>query len=304
MNSPITATSTKGRKKPSSKILGARMAQQRILRPQDFADERFAGVSGEVHRLYLALRVLADDRGVCRYKKAVWQQHWPLLKQPRVHAAVLVSIGAIAEYEIEGATYWAIKDFARTFAVSRPGFRHPLPDVLWEFVGWTKEKQAAATDRTGEKRGRGGAATLALDLPDPPKPNSPAAAAPCSPDHVSVPPKPYPGKSGMPTEYKFRGAFVRLIAKDYDKWKIEFSKIPDFDAALRACDDWISGTLKGNDKHAWFFPARQFMAKKHQEWAARPSPGRPSAQHPNSNAAIMRRLAAQRAVNGRGPVSS
>lgn len=306
------------------------MAQQRVLRPSDFADVRFVGCDPAVHHFYLGLRVLADDRGVVCYKLKLFLQHWPLLGTAiRSKADTLVEIGVVKQYEIEGTIYWAIRDFARDFTVSRPGFRHPLPDELWEWVGWTRQMQEAARDRSAEGRGRRGGSRLARDpelkldfTPPPPKVmpdpapvtaiEAPSVAAPCSPDQVLDPgeddsgdpgsalavPAPALGRKPQPArEYAFKGNVIRLVQKDFDAWKIEYSRIPDFMAALRACDEWLA-SQSGKTKTKWYVPARAYMQKRHQSWAAKPSPGRPSQQHPNSAAAIMRRLASEKSLPG------
>lgn len=64
-------------------------------------------------------------------------------------------------------------------------------------------------------------------------------------------------------EYSFSGKTVRLKTEDYLRWKEAYHAIPDFNAALNAADDWISGENE-KDRKRWFNVISASLAKKHQ----------------------------------------
>lgn len=257
------------------------MARVREITTSDFGDLRLAGLGARALLLWLALRTVVDDRGVVEWSWRGWTRRFPLLESNMpVAVEKLKNAGMLKRFEVGGVRYVVLADFAKDHPVVRPRWRCPLPEELWEFAGWSKELEAIAQQHTG--RGRPGGKRLERQ-------------ADLLPTDTAAAPKPE-------KVYAFAGAVLKLTTRDFEKWRAEYSKVPDFAAALRACDDWLSseraaGRLEG--KSGWFFAAKAYMAKRQQEWAARPSPGRLAVQHPNSVAAILRRAAGGAAAGPR-----
>ena len=78
-----------------------------------------------------------------------------------------------------------------------------------------------------------------------------------------------PELAAPPKEYAFEGEALRLNRHDYDRWRMDCLALPDFDAALRACDAWLA--LERQARGATFNPflaGRAYMLKAARETAA------------------------------------
>jgi len=70
--------------------------------------------------------------------------------------------------------------------------------------------------------------------------------------------------AGNGKRYRFSGRVVRLTQADYDRFKTQFSGIPDFDAELTALDGWLSDQPEAKQKN-WFGSTAPWLNKRHQE---------------------------------------
>lgn len=115
------------------------MSRIRSVHPGFFTDEDLVAVSLGARLLFIGLGVEADDKGVF-----VWK---PLTIKMRVFPAdnvdvaemlaELVGIGAVRQFEAEGKTYGAIRNFRKFQKPKTPNDIHPCgPDILL-FVGLT-----------------------------------------------------------------------------------------------------------------------------------------------------------------------
>lgn len=80
-----------------------------------------------------------------------------------------------------------------------------------------------------------------------------------------TPPTPLAGGN---SGYAFQGKVARLNRRDYDDFRARFHAIPDFDAALAACDGWLSDQSEAKQRK-WFGSVAPWLEKRHQDALAR-----------------------------------
>lgn len=338
------------------------MARQRHINIGDFADARLAAVSLQARYLLLGLRTLADDRGALPLERDIIRRKLPMCGGQGTITAAIVALqkaDLLKGYTIDGRNYLAIRDFAAQGTIPRPGWRYPMPEELFAFVGLSQAAAARIPQREiGRKpgpkddfhewlhaRGRGShyghgrvegikyltrSKKLARDnhgeIPAAPKPRPQRVGRPINASAPVVnglpaapalgmisgsgfrPPAPGLGPARIPPvltvvpkvaappvatgtvpgdgsrRYEWEGAIVKLNRTDFERWRLEYSAIPDFKAALRACDDWLSSELseRGPKRRLnWFVAAKAYLAKRQQEWAARKQQ-RAASPHPYS----------------------
>jgi hypothetical protein len=120
------------------------MARIRSIHPGLWTDDAFAGLSDAASLLYLGLLNEADDNGIFEWK--------PITLKMRLRPAkneTLADIQALL-LELETANmirpfsegdrqYGAVRNFAKYQRPKLPNTIHPLPEVLWVYVGLTSE---------------------------------------------------------------------------------------------------------------------------------------------------------------------
>lgn len=115
------------------------MSRIRSIHPGFFTDEDLVTVSPWARLLFIGLGVEADDKGVFEWK--------PITIKMRVFPAdavdmdtlltELVSIDAIADYELGGRKYGAIRNFRRFQRPKKPNDIHPITSEFRTYVGLT-----------------------------------------------------------------------------------------------------------------------------------------------------------------------
>lgn len=80
-----------------------------------------------------------------------------------------------------------------------------------------------------------------------------------------------PTPQGGGQDYAFSGKVARLNRRDYDDFRARFHAIPDFDAALAACDGWLSDQSEAKQRK-WFGSLAPWLEKRHQEAMQRAKP--------------------------------
>jgi hypothetical protein len=74
-------------------------------------------------------------------------------------------------------------------------------------------------------------------------------------------------ETNVVSAYAWSGQVIRLSRLDYDGWRKVYSAVPDFDAELRAADDYYAANPPKEGK--WFFPVSNWLKKAHQDAAER-----------------------------------
>ena len=118
------------------------MARIRSTHPGQWADGDFLECSAVARLLVLALRNMADDNGVFRWKpKSIKATCLPadncdiddLLSE-------LVENEQVTKFDVDGKTYGAIHNFCKYQKPRKPVAVHPLPDTIAAYVGKTTER--------------------------------------------------------------------------------------------------------------------------------------------------------------------
>lgn len=116
------------------------MSRIRSVHPGFFTDEDLVSVSCWARLLFIGLGVEADDKGVFEWK--------PITLKMKVFPAdavdidtlltELVSVDAVASYELGGRQYGAIRNFRKFQRPKKPNDIHPMPPELRTYVGLTE----------------------------------------------------------------------------------------------------------------------------------------------------------------------
>ncbi len=113
------------------------MSRIRSIHPGFFTDEDLVQVSRDARLLFLGLGVEADDKGIFEWKLTTIKMR--LFPADHVDIdtllAELVSIDAVAGYEVEGRKYGAIRNFRRFQRPKSPNDIHPMPADFRNYVG-------------------------------------------------------------------------------------------------------------------------------------------------------------------------
>ncbi len=113
------------------------MSRIRSIHPGFFTDEDLVQVSRDARLLFLGLGVEADDKGIFEWKLTTIKMRL----FPADHVDVdtllteLVSIDAVAGYEIDGRKYGAIRNFRKFQRPKKPNDVHPMPEQFRTYVG-------------------------------------------------------------------------------------------------------------------------------------------------------------------------
>ena len=135
------------------------MPRIRSTHPGQWADGDFLECSAFARLLVLALRNMADDNGVFRWKpKSIKATCLPadncdiddLLSE-------LIDNEQVTKFDVDGKTYGAIHNFCKYQKSRKPVAVHPLPDTIAAYVGKTTEagdakdgtQEAPSTETTG-----------------------------------------------------------------------------------------------------------------------------------------------------------
>lgn len=127
------------------------MPRIRSTHPGQWADGDFLECSAFARLLVLALRNMADDNGVFRWKpKSIKATCLPadncdiddLLSE-------LIENEQVIKFDVDGKTYGAIHNFCKYQKPRKPVAVHPLPDTIAAYVGKTTEGRDTK-DRTEE----------------------------------------------------------------------------------------------------------------------------------------------------------
>lgn len=113
------------------------MARIRSIHPGQWRDEDFVELSSNARLLTLALRNLADDRGVFEWKpKSLKMEVFPADNiDVEALLAELVAHRQVKQYEADGKTFGAIRNFRKWQRPEKPKFVHPFDDALASYVG-------------------------------------------------------------------------------------------------------------------------------------------------------------------------
>ncbi len=226
------------------------MSRIRSIHPGFFTDEDLVSVSMAARLLFLGIGVEADDKGIFEWK--------PLTIKMRVFPGDNVDVvsllgelsaaGAIRQYEVDGKTYGAIRNFRRFQKPKTPSDIYPATPEIMAFVGLISE--------------------------------------PVPQDGETFPPKGEKssqmedgGGRGEEKEKNKRGAFafdgriVRLNDRDFGRWAKAY---PDLDlrAMLQTRDDWLKDRPEP-ERAKWFQSTSSWLAKKQTEARAIPETAGP-----------------------------
>jgi uncharacterized protein YdaU (DUF1376 family) len=75
------------------------------------------------------------------------------------------------------------------------------------------------------------------------------------------------GGAGAPPDMAFVGQVIRLKAKDFQRWRVAYSAIPDLAAELTKADAYFVDHPPKDGK--WFFPASKWLERGHTERLAK-----------------------------------
>ena len=242
------------------------MARIRSVHPGFFTDEDLVSVSMAARLLFIGLGVEADDKGVFEWK--------PLTLKMRIFPAdsvdipalltELLSVGAIRQDTIDGRPLGSIRNFRRFQKPKTPNDIFPASAEMLAFVGLVSET-GDGERKSFPPKGE----TLPLNGEKSPQMEDGGEDG----EEEESPPTP---PAGGAREYAFEGKVARLNRRDYDEFRSRFHAIPDFDAALAACDGWLSDQTEAKQRK-WFGSVAPWLEKRHQEALARANPPREAA---------------------------
>ncbi|MHA6690572.1 hypothetical protein [Devosia sp. A449] len=112
------------------------MSRIRSIHPGFFTDEDLVQVSLPARLLFLGLGVEADDKGAFEWKPTTIKMRL----FPADHLDIdtllteLVSIDAVAAYEVDGRKFGAIRNFRKFQRPKSPNDIHPMPDDFRSYV--------------------------------------------------------------------------------------------------------------------------------------------------------------------------
>ena len=112
------------------------MSRIRSIHPGFFTDEDLVQVSRDARLLLLGLWVEADDKGTFEWKITTLKMRLFPADTLDIDTllAELVSIDAIANYEVGGRKYGAIRNFRKFQRPKAPNDIHPMPDDFRNYV--------------------------------------------------------------------------------------------------------------------------------------------------------------------------
>lgn len=238
------------------------MARIRSIHPGFFSDEDIVSTSMAARMLFLGLGVEADDKGVFEWKPLTLKMRvFPGDNLDVVHLlAELESVGSIRRYEIGGKSYGAIRNFRKFQKPKTPNDIHPATPEILVFVGLVSESTSTnneALPQNGETFPQKG--EIAPQMED-------GGWREEEKEETPLPPL-----KGERADYPFVGKVARLNRRDYDKWRKQFSAIPDFDAELTAADSWLFGQPEAKQAK-WFGSVAAWLNRRHQEALERAKP--------------------------------
>jgi hypothetical protein len=113
------------------------MSRIRSVHPGFFTDEDLVQVSRDARLFFVALGTQADDKGAFEWKPTTLKMRlFPADTLDIEHLLTeLVSIDALAAYEVDGRKYGAIRNFRKFQRPKSPNDIHPMPDKYRNYVG-------------------------------------------------------------------------------------------------------------------------------------------------------------------------
>lgn len=207
------------------------MARIRSTHPGQWTDEEFVSCSPLARLLAIALRNEADDQGVFEWKPLMLKMR--LLPADACDVAELLAeleaSNQVRRYEVDGRAYGIIRNFTKFQRPKSPNAAHPLPPDFPSASETLPKDCGETSEKSAQMEDVGGRR-----------------------------------KEEEKGEYKFKGAVVRLNAKDYDAWRRVYSAIPDFDAELTRID----AKLREEKTEKWFSACGAMLSHKHQKLLA------------------------------------
>lgn len=235
------------------------MSRIRSIHPGLWTDEEFVTLSAFARLLFVGLWNECDDKGTFEWKPLTLKMR--ILPADNIDVASLLAeitaAGCIRQYEIDGRSYGAVRNFCRFQRPKKPNDVHPATTEILHYVG----KEKPSSDEVSEE-----------------VPNQFPTSVEIAPqmedggwregEEEEEPPLPPEGKKDR---YAFCGKVVRLNRQDYDGFRKRFSAIIDFDAELAALDGWLVGQGEAKQKK-WFGSAAPWLNRRHQEAMERARP--------------------------------
>lgn len=211
------------------------MSRIRSIHPGIWTDEAFVSLSGFARLMFIGLWNECDDKGTFQWSPL--QMKMRILPADNVNAAELLAeieaAGCIMQYEIGGKKYGAVRNFCKFQRPKKPNNVHPISEQAGVFAGYNGEAVPHQFPTDGEK----------------------------SPQMEDG------GEKESKKAYAFSARVVRLTRADYDRWRKEFSAIPDFDAELMALDAWLTDQPETKQRK-WFGTGASWLSRRHQEHTA------------------------------------
>lgn len=238
------------------------MSRIRSIHPGLWTDEEFVSLSAFARLLFMGLWNECDDKGLFEWKPVTLKMR--LLPADNLDAAALLdeieAAGCVRRYEINGKSYGAVRNFAKFQRPKKPNDIYPATAEIMEFAGHSGEQ----VDTDGHS-----------------VPNQFPTSGEIAPQMEDgggkgrvTPPTPRGGA------YAFSGKVVKLNRKDHSDFQRRFHAIPDLEAALAACDAWLSTQGEAKQRN-WFGSVAPWLDKRHQEALARSKPrGEPAFSGP------------------------
>lgn len=113
------------------------MARIRSVHPGLFTDEAFVALSSDAQILLIGLWTESDDQGVFEWKPITLRMRLRPAKDGDITALLgeLISANTVAQYEVGGRQYGAIRNFRKYQRPKTPNAVHPLPSEWRNYVG-------------------------------------------------------------------------------------------------------------------------------------------------------------------------
>ena len=215
------------------------MARIRSIKPEFWTSEQVMECSLSARLMFIGMWNFADDAGRLPLSpKSIKAQIFPSddisLDTIRGMIDELSKNGLVLIYSIEDKEYLEITGWSHQRIDKPQKPKYPAPF----FDDSTNGPRTLPPDRIGEDR-KG-------------KEEEGGAEAP---------------ETNVVSAYAWSGQVIRLSRQDYDGWRKVYSAVPDFDAELRAADDYYAANPPKEGK--WFFPVSNWLKKAHQDAAER-----------------------------------
>ena len=121
------------------------MARIRSVHPGLFTDEAFVSLPMAARVLLIGVWTESDDHGIFEWK--------PLGLKMKIFPAdaftnedvadllgTLVSADCVVQFEVDGKSYGAVRNFCKWQRPKKPTYRHPFPNQYRTYVGAAQEQ--------------------------------------------------------------------------------------------------------------------------------------------------------------------